>query len=371
LTNATHPQAYNPTETFTYDSVGNRLTSHLSSDYVYDNLNRLIEDATYTYIYDNNGNLTSKTNKTTTATTTYQYDAEDRLIQITTPTDIVLYQYDGFGRRIAQTVNGIVTKYVYDREDILFELDENEQIKARYTHGPGIDEPISVDRDTDNNGTLETTYYYQYDGLGSVTAITDSSGSIVQTYVYDAFGKIVNQTGSIENPYTYTGREWDEKAGLYYYRARYYDANTGRFIQNDPIGFTGGDVNFYVYVQNNPVNFIDPHGLLSVDFGIGAQIGIVDITYGFFSGLKKNLTLPGVGFGGFFCINLCDDKGPDTNCSKYPLDDETLEQLPITYSVGTGGRRSSVSVTDDFCRICFNIGPSYGSPINIGLPIGE
>ncbi|MCP5002968.1 MAG: RHS repeat protein, partial [Planctomycetes bacterium] len=148
LTNATHPQAYNPDEAFTYDGVGNRLTSHLSSDYVYDNLNRLIEDDTHTYDYDNNGNLTSKADKVTSATTTYQYDDEDRLTQVTTPTDIVLYQYDGFGRRIAKTVNGVVTKYVYDQEDILFELDENVQIKARYTHGPGIDEPISVDRDT-------------------------------------------------------------------------------------------------------------------------------------------------------------------------------------------------------------------------------
>jgi RHS repeat-associated protein len=240
----------------------------LSSEYVYDNLNRLLEDDDYVYTYDNNGNLISKVDKVTSDTTVYQYDAEDRLIQVTTPTDIVLYQYDGFGRRIAKTLNGVVTKYVYDREDILFELDENDQIKARYTHGPGIpalpagrDEPISVDRDTNGDGVFDVTYYYQYDGLGSITAITDTSGNVVQTYVYDAFGKIVQQTGSIDNPYTYTGREWDAEAGLYFYRARYYDVNTGRFIQNDPIGFNGGDVNFYAYVRNNPANFIDPYGL--------------------------------------------------------------------------------------------------------------
>jgi YD repeat-containing protein len=96
--------------------------------------------------------LTIRGNKgtdVTSDTTTYQYDGEDRLTQVSTPTDFVDYQYDGFGRRIAKTVNGVVTKYVYDREDILFELDDNNQIKARYTHGPGIDEPISVDRDTD------------------------------------------------------------------------------------------------------------------------------------------------------------------------------------------------------------------------------
>jgi RHS repeat-associated protein len=261
--------------------VGNRLSSHLSGEYVYDNLNRLLEDDTYTYTYDNNGNLTSKVDKVSSVTTTYQYDGENRLIQVATPTDIVLYQYDGFGRRISKTINGVVTKYVYDREDILFELDENNQIKARYTHGPGIpalpagrDEPISVDRDTDGNGTLETTYYYHYDGLGSVTAITDSAGTVVQTYVYDAFGKIVQQTGSIENSSAYTGREWDAEAGLYFYRARYYDPSIGRFINADPIGFSGGDVNFYVYVQNNPVNFADPYGLITLG-GIVRSLNIV------------------------------------------------------------------------------------------------
>jgi RHS repeat-associated protein len=261
LEGATHPQAYNPDESFTYDPVGNRLTSHLSSDYVYDNLNRLLEDDGYTYGYDNNGNLITKVDKVSSATTTYQYDAEDRLVQVTTPTDVIQYQYDGFGRRNVRTLNGVVTRYVYDQEDILFEFDENNQIKARYTHGPGIDEPISVDRDTDADGTFDTTYYYHYDGLGSVTVITDASGNVVQTYVYDAFGKIVQQTGSVENVYTYTGREWDAEAGLYFYRARYYDPTIGRFINGDPIGFAGGDVNFYVYVQNNPVNRIDPWGL--------------------------------------------------------------------------------------------------------------
>ena len=280
LVDATHPQAFNSDESFSYDPVGNRLTSHISSNYVYDNLNRLLEDDQFTYTYDNNGNLLSKTNKVSTDTTTYQYDSENRLIQVTNSTDITQYGYDGLGRRISKTVNGVVTKYIYDNEDILLELDENDNIKARYTHGPGIDEPISVDRDTDSDGVLDSTYYYQYDGLGSVTVMTDSSGAVVATYVYDAFGKIVQQTGTVENPYTFTAREWDEKAGLYYYRTRYYDANVGRFISEDPIGLAGGinlyvyvdsvgkpltETNLYLYTGNNPVNFIDPTGQFSID----------------------------------------------------------------------------------------------------------
>jgi RHS repeat-associated protein len=71
----------------------------------------------------------------------------------------------------------------------------------------------------------------------------------------------MTQTGTLSQPYTYTGREWDKETGLYYYRARYYDPMVGRFISKDPIGFAGGDVNLYGYVQNNPVNWIDPFGL--------------------------------------------------------------------------------------------------------------
>ena len=75
------------------------------------------------------------------------------------------------------------------------------------------------------------------------------------------FVEIVDQTGSVENTFTYTGREWDEEIGLYYYRARFYDGGIGRFICEDPIGFKSGDVNFYRYVFSNPINHIDPTGL--------------------------------------------------------------------------------------------------------------
>jgi RHS repeat-associated protein len=93
-----------------------------------------------------------------------------------------------------------------------------------------------------------------------VTELTDGSGATAKAYAYDAWGNVVQQTGTVENPYTYTGREVDAETGLYYYRARYYDAGTGRFVQKDPIGFLGG-INLYAYVGDNPVNSIDPYGL--------------------------------------------------------------------------------------------------------------
>ena len=154
---------------------------------------------------------------------------------------------------------------------------------ARYTHGPGVDEPLIMERDLDGSGTFELneTFFYHTDALGSITELTDSTGSVVQSYVYDAFGNmtVFDATGleiapesAIANPYTYTGREFDIESGLYYYRARYYDPRIGRFTQADPIGFQGGDTNFYAYVANNPVNFTDAFGLVASSPGLAGSI---------------------------------------------------------------------------------------------------
>ena len=122
------------------------------------------------------------------------------------------------------------------------------------------------------------------DGLESITDIVDSSvvgsmidstvmGSmmdtttvnstgVVKSYVYDTFGNMVSETGELlfDNPFHYTGRQFDAESGLYYYRARYYDPQIVRFISEDPIGLRAGP-NFYIYVNNNPVNFRDPSGM--------------------------------------------------------------------------------------------------------------
>ena len=102
--------------------------------------------------------------------------------------------------------------------------------------------------------------YYNADGLGSVTSLTDSSGAPTATFVYGAFGVLNSSTGTTANSYRYTAREYDAETGLYYYRARYYDSSAGRFINEDPIGFIGG-ANFFRYVGNSPLVLIDPTGL--------------------------------------------------------------------------------------------------------------
>ena len=105
-----------------------------------------------------------------------------------------------------------------------------------------------------------TTSYLEADGLGSVTSLSNSAGSLAQTYGYDSFGKQLSSTGSLTNPFQYTGRELDTETGLYYMRARYLDPATGRFLSEDPTAFDSG-VNFYAYVLNNPASFVDPFGL--------------------------------------------------------------------------------------------------------------
>jgi len=109
------------------------------------------------------------------------------------------------------------------------------------------------------------TYYYHLNAHGDVTSFTDTNGNVVAEYEYDAWGNILSQSGSMAsmNPYRYAGYRYDEETGLYYLMARYYDAEIGRFIARDIIqGFRErpNSLNLYLYAENNPIIFIDPHG---------------------------------------------------------------------------------------------------------------
>ena len=122
------------------------------------------------------------------------------------------------------------------------------------------------------------TLYYHQDGLGTVTELTDVNGSVAKAYAYDAYGNILESPGTVEQPYTYTGRELDAESGLYYYRARYYDAQIGKFTQRDPIGRVGGN-NYYEYALGNPTLHFDPFGL-KAQIVIWAPVGIGTSSFG-------------------------------------------------------------------------------------------
>ncbi len=145
-----------------------------------------------------------------------------------------------------------VIRYLYDQEDILATLSDTGRELARYTHGPGIDEPLAEVR-------KHRTRFYHADTLGSIIALSEKHGHAVREYRYSAFGLPEDHRGDPQ-PYRYTGREWDKEVGLYFYRTRYYAARAGRFVQEDPLGLAAG-INVYSYVNGRPLIFSDPFGL--------------------------------------------------------------------------------------------------------------
>lgn len=194
--------------------------------------NQLTEDDNFNYIYDENGNQVQKTNKSTLMSTVFEYDADNKLIRVTSLDKTVNYKYDGLGRRIEKEVTDTgattTTGYIYDNEDILLELDGSNNITARYTYGPRIDEPLIIEK----SGQF---FFYHVDGLGSVTELTDSIGTVAQSYTYSSFGQIETQLDlTFVQPFTYTSREFDPETGLHYYRARTYGPAGGEISPRRP-----------------------------------------------------------------------------------------------------------------------------------------
>jgi RHS repeat-associated protein len=201
---------------------------------------------------------------------------------------------------------------------VLVEYDGAGVMKKRYVHGPGIDEPLAMEKSG-------VAYYYHADGLGSITAMTNASGRAAQNYEYDAFGRLHDRMNAIKQPYAFTGREWDKETGLYYYRARYYDPETGRFTSKDPIGIGGGvksptETNLYLYAGNNPVNRTDPLGLYTTRYRLpgGTDFGPENCKY-----------LP----VGSLDRRVCENAGNNDfmNCSRKCLKDSypgTCEETP-------------------------------------------
>ena len=222
--------------------------------YTYGADNHLQTANAATFTYDANGNLTVVSGA---KSRTYIYDAFNRLTQVTFSGYDAQYQYDGLGSRIARTVNGTKTTYLVDPNGPLSqglaETDGAGNITAYYVYGLGLISKVTPEGQA---------YFYHYDGLGSTVAMTDSSGSVVNTYAYETFGNVLHSAQIVPNPFKYVGVSGiiDEGNGLLYMRARYYDSELGRFINQDPIGLRGG-MNFYAYVGNNSLNFVDPSGL--------------------------------------------------------------------------------------------------------------
>jgi RHS repeat-associated protein len=179
-----------------------------------------------TFTYDPNGNLASKTEGG--VTTTYDWDAENRLVAIKQGGNtIASFTYDGGGRRTQKTAGGATHTYVYDHAKVIEEAVSTGQT-LDFVHGPGIDRPLAQ---RDQAGAAS---YYLADHLRSVVQITNATGAIILSREYDPWGNLLQ--GIAVPGFAFTGREWDPETGLYYYRARYYDPKVGRFVSEDPLG---------------------------------------------------------------------------------------------------------------------------------------
>jgi RHS repeat-associated protein len=186
----------------------------------------------------------------------FTWDFENRLIQAVVSGQnggTTTFKYDPFGRRIQKSGPLGTTNYLYDGANSIEEVDNGGNVLAHYARTRKLDEPLSELRSA-------TAGYYQQDGLGSVTSLSNTTGALANTYTFDSFGGLTASTGTLANPFQYTGREFESETGLYYYRERHYDLSAGRFIGEDPTGFSDG-TDFYLYAANNPVVFIDPWGL--------------------------------------------------------------------------------------------------------------
>lgn len=258
LTSADYPDGYPfPDMSYHYDSAWNRTTTINggTKEYFSNELNQYTEVDGISFDYDLNGNLTDDGEQT------YYYDCENQLTKVVRNSDSQIlseYRYDPFGKRIQKIADGKTTNVVYDHTSyqVLAEYEDEGggfDLSRHFVYGTGIDEPLVMMQ----NGYL---YFYNRDGLGSVTNLTDSDGDTVKEYDYAVYGDFTTSGTLIGNPYTFTGRRYDSESGLFYYRARYYSPVIGCFLQTDPIAYNDGP-NLYTYVFNAPVNHKDPMGL--------------------------------------------------------------------------------------------------------------
>jgi len=217
-----------------------------------------------TVAYDANGNtLTDAQGRS------FTWDFENRLTQAVNPgVGTTTFRYDPFGRRIQKSGPLGATNYLYDRANAIEEIDQAGNILARYSQVPRVPDQMLAEL------RAGTTSYYQADGLASIISLSNSAGALANTYSYDAFGNLTGSTGTLTNPFQYTGRESDPETGIYYYRARYYSPTFGRFLSEDPIGFDGG-TNLYAYVANDPADGADPWGLYATCYLNRVAGGIV------------------------------------------------------------------------------------------------
>lgn len=294
-------------EVFQYDSLGNRIAYNGVNSSYDQTGQRIQDDGAYTYLYDLNGNIVSKNSKSNGVSYSFEYSALNQINRIkimSAPLSSIIlkdiyFKYDPAGRRIVKSVvdnfdstRSYTKKFYYDGDNVFAEADLVDNFTAAYTYSPLRPDDIIAANFSNfavsaaNSGTAISegqilsdrigSVYYLKDHLGSITDIISDDGNIIQKYDYSAFGvlreikdsndvEVSFDSASIKTSYTFTGREFEPETGLYYYRARYYNPNTGRFLQQDPhpglLQMPSSFNSKFIYGNNNPILNSDPSGL--------------------------------------------------------------------------------------------------------------
>jgi RHS repeat-associated protein len=252
---------------YQYDSVGNRLsrtstvTAVPTTTYAFDANDRLMTDA-----YDANGNTT------VSAGNTYAYDFEDHLASQNG--GAVTNIYDGDGNRAAKTAGGVTTRYLVDDRNLTGYAQVLEEIV-----GGAVQRVYTYGLNRISQSQAIGTSFYGYDGHGSVRILTDTAGAVTDRYDYDAFGNIISQAGSTPNVYLYSGEQFDSNLALTYLRSRYLRAPDGRFLTADRFEGNPNDplsLGRYLYARGNPINVSDPSGNVSL-VDVSAAVSIYGI----------------------------------------------------------------------------------------------
>ncbi len=253
-------------ETFDYDGVGNR-TSHsnkigeitTSENLTYNSKSQLVNStANTTFTYTASGH--TKTQTQSGVTTEYVYNHEERLIAVKRAGSVIAeYAYNPQGQRVKKTVNGNTTWYLYNQNGLAEEFSNTGNLIKEYFFHPQktwMTDPLFM-RTASNE-----IYYYHNDHLGTPQQLVNSTGQVVWQAKYSAFGKANITISAIENNLRAPGQYFDLETGLHQNYFRDYDPSTGRYLENDPIGFNGG-LNNYIYINSSPLIGIDPYGLVA------------------------------------------------------------------------------------------------------------
>nr|WP_302597029.1 RHS repeat-associated core domain-containing protein [uncultured Cellulosilyticum sp.] len=258
----------NRAESFPYDLVGNRLSQTLNgetSTFIYNTKNQLTElhkDLGITnFTYDAGGNILKESSPQ--GTTTFSYNALNQQTKVTTYQGKTLVnRYDAEGLRAEIEENQKLTKFIFHKDEILVEADQEDQAISRLIRGYDVVAGDIADVEGTTGSNELGRYYYQLDEQFSTSFITNGNGKVENRYIYDAFGNILESQEGVHNRIKYTGQQHDPVTQQYYLRARFYNPILGRFMQEDV--YRGDGLNLYAYCRNNPVMYYDPSGYMEI-----------------------------------------------------------------------------------------------------------